>query len=383
MGFIDEFIRSLGMTWYTFSGLPSYKIESGKTTRKNNIINLLILPYIYSARVPNCNIIAEMEYCQIICNKMQMPTRMLYILPFGIPATEGQEDISRNEYNYLIYPPQLAQYISKEAANNAKSQMKKTFYQMYYEYFTPEEWIRGINNLQKEMPIRFSQSENQTSIDQSEEMLQAREFAKKMLAYEFWTARYSKSTVYISMIFNPFIVPGIPALIYDKNNEYTGRFLPAEISHSISVTGVSTTISGDFYQNIEEIQKMTKEGRIVDPIAKEAADISTDLVDPAYFYLSLGLSYDLVHKSDNPQEFNMDNLKKIDSIKTWILFAKNREFINIDDFQAFFNLKLKSKPIGKGYYYFDDENRGYYNQTRRKIVEEMLSEILLRKLKLG
>jgi len=379
MNFIQEFLDALDMIWVTCSGLHYFNPTTGE--KGKSIINLLMLPYLFAARVPNCNVIAQMEYCQISQNILNQPTRMLYMLPFaGIPATTGEER-SVNDVKYLIAPSELSDAITKTINEEKKT---KTFYQIYYSHYTKEESIRGINNIVKEMPKCFTNTkENFSSSEKPPLIEQAQNFAQKILHYDFLVSKLSSANVYISMIFNPFLVPGFPALIYDKNNEFTGRFLPLEVSHSISASGTTTTINGAFYQNIEKIQIQT-EGKIVDPIANIVNDVSPALVDPVTFYKQFGIKFDLVHKGDS-QEFNMDNLNQLESIKLWMLFAKDRYIPTITDFEQFMQLTLKNTKIaGKSYYYFTDENnKGYYHPDRRKIIEDMLSEILMKKIKLG
>jgi hypothetical protein len=382
MLFIDELTRKLGMTWFTFPpGLPN---------PKKFMTNLFILPYLYSAKVPNCNLISEMEYCQIVRNIMQMPTRMIYILPIGnIPATEEQQGTEGAvSYRYLIYPQPLANFVAAEVKKQQGPNYtgkRQPFYQIYYRFITSEEAIRGVNNLEKEVPLKLTTTINGSNLETQKLIDQAQNFARNMLAYEYWTARYSQSNVYISMFFNPFIVPGFPAFIYDKNNEYTGRFLPLEISHSISATGISTTIRGAFYQNIEEIQK-EQAGKIIDPVANYTRAICPNLVDPRKFYENHGLTYDMMYDKDNLEKFNMENLREVVSIKTWMLFAKDRKFINLEDFEKFMKIEFKTKQVGESIYcYFRDPGGAsyYYHPERRKVIEKMVSEILMKKIKLG
>ena len=365
MEFIDEFLKTLGMTWYTNPGLM--------TPQKGRLANLLMLPFLFAAKVPDCNVIAQMEHCDIIQNKKLQPTRLMYKTMLGVPGTELSED---NQVSYLIYP----EIIAKKIAEQSKKE-SKPFFEYYFSIYTEEEATSGINHIALEMPMDFT-SVNSNVCDETRLKVldSARTYIQNKLAYDYYAYRLQYSNIAISMVFNPFLIPGLPSLIYDAENEFTGRFLPMEITHSLSVNGTTTTIKGAFYQNISEFQKKTKE-TIVDPIATIVSRVSPDLIDPQGFYKLYQLSYEYTYKG-NTLELNLDNLKVLNSIKAWMLYAKNRYIPTIEDFATFLRLTLKEFGQTKKIYYFES-NYGYYNKNRRDVIERMMTEILTKKLKLG
>jgi hypothetical protein len=93
-----------------------------------------------------------------------------------------------------------------------------------------------------------------------------------------------------------------------------------------------------------------------------------------------------MYDKDNLEKFNMENLREVVSIKTWMLFAKDRKFINLEDFEKFMKIEFKTKQVGETIYcYFRDPGGTsyYYHPERRKVIEKMVSEILMKKIKLG
>jgi hypothetical protein len=162
--------------------------------------------------------------------------------------------------------------------------------------------------------------------------------------------------------------------VYDKDNEFTGKFLPIEVRHTISAEGVETTINGAYYHGVNEISK----------IAAIASKISPDLVDPSGFYSALGI-YDknnVFTYKGNTLEFDWDNIKKLTSIKIWMLYAKNRYIVTMEDFASFVGIVRKEYSLGqRKIYYFDSEL--YYNKNRRAVVEEMVQELLMKKIRMG
>jgi formylglycine-generating enzyme required for sulfatase activity len=65
-----------------------------------------------------------------------------------------------------------------------------------------------------------------------------------------------------------------------------------------------------------------------------------------------------------------------------MLYARNRYIVTMEDFANFVGITRKEYSLGqKKIYYF--ESPSYYNKNRRAVVEEMVQELLMKKIRMG
>lgn len=123
----------------------------------------------------------------------------------------------------------------------------------------PEEFFRGPSVARAPIPSWFTYLKNKESANKPEaaEGAQSNRLASLFegyAKYEHARGRYEKRGGAVDMVFNPYIVPGFPCVLFDQREsgmDFAGYVM--NVSHSMSSGSMTTNISYGFARTIQEV----------------------------------------------------------------------------------------------------------------------------------
>jgi uncharacterized protein YcbK (DUF882 family) len=228
-------------------------------TGNTRITSHYVKPAMYFALPPTCNVffpsqITSWEYSE---NYREVPTR-LYMNELFLTKmlNEGGPDagqaISSKDLMVTGYPPPVRERLRSvfdKSVDNSKNML-----------LFPEEFYAGPNAAQCSSPpwlfmlAQEIQGSPSAQVTPNDPMSAYHEIFDNFAQYEYYRRRYANRGGSVSMVWNPYVIPGFPGVVFDKGGDGLDVFMYISgVSHSMDARGnKSTNVSFAFTRTLEE-----------------------------------------------------------------------------------------------------------------------------------
>lgn len=252
------------------NGIPS---SNPDPATPNRLLNYFVKPQFIFGLPPACNIIfpSMIESFQYSENYATQPTRLYFNNEtiHQLFKVRGQLDPAIMAALATAWPPE-AERFQKAKASGLKSTGKNFL-------IFPEEFYKGpvmdtrivptwlFFLKQAELSAKKSDSEvpadTQPAIksDYQPVSTYSTDIYELYAEYEFYREKYSRRSGAVICKFNPFIVPGFPAIVFD--NVVTKQYLfcyVTNVQHTLTTSSVQTTVSFSYGRTLYEVFGLLK-----------------------------------------------------------------------------------------------------------------------------
>jgi len=336
---IAKLCQVLDLTYY--SAFPGF--YTGK-----NWYNFLMLPNLYFASVPDCNVLHYniINTFTIATNWQIRPTRMMWKVPLTessainptaqlVSSGTSTEEKPASSYFFGIRPKSLlTQMLSKD---------KKTINQIeYYKHFANNiEQARGmVEKFISDFPFAPTSVDSEDPISDQKKII----YLDKKMDYEFQKAQYEASTFLAAGPFNPYAIAGLPMLFIDDTKEATGRLLLLGIRHSFTFNSATTSYQGGYYHEIDDPNTVPPD--------------YYDIVKPKYLYETL------IQTKMSEYEKKVDKIFNLNAEEIYKNIIK-RPLMTFKEYLKFFDLKYEKNII----------TGNIFNKTRQDRIKKYINSI--------
>ena len=234
----------------------------------------IMLPDLIAAPPPVCNvffpdILLRYGYAR---NFLSEPTRYLVVTPRYILNADNVQEGRIGSVN--IFAPNV-ETLTGESAQTASQKFRHVFlpHEIYTGIIPSMEWFSDIKQydpllgwLGKSIGAEI-QKELKTEQKKLRGAADDIPYLQRVANYKFARSRLASRILTVISVFNPFVVPGLPALLFDKRPEITkgekprDRYnvfmgTPIEITHVLSPSDAITHIKLIYARTLEEQEAM-------------------------------------------------------------------------------------------------------------------------------
>lgn len=221
-----------------FPSAPKFDASEGK------LYSLIFKPMFYDAFPPACNILFRSHVDSVRMSERVhgVPTRIRVRDSAGPTAM-----VSQQQDNYLARVGMLDYWPTTHSADkDTQTNSKENLFAA--ERLASEEYT-GPYLYDTSAPRWFSYLD----------LRQGEDFAaykKRMLQHMYTLKRYENRNLQVSTVFNPFVTPGFPAVVFDSwqtsGNDFVFAGQVMAVTHSLSKQGVGTSITLSFCRTLSE-----------------------------------------------------------------------------------------------------------------------------------
>lgn len=222
-------------SWITETGKQTFQDKLASAT-SYFIPELLFAPYLYNTIPPACNTLFN-DQLKSVSGTLAfaaLPTRLVAQL-----APPGAQ-LSAIPLLFMANDQYAVQSIS------AQSSRLTALQQITHGMFSEEELMRGVKSVHETLRYEKLQPSNEGKTLSTEQL--ASDFAARatlprtielMVRHDFNKVRGQSRVLQISAVFQPYLVPGFPAVIEDGNQPF--RCMVQSVTHTMSPDGQPTT----------------------------------------------------------------------------------------------------------------------------------------------
>ncbi len=317
LGTIISFINSIASNLEYEISFPSSPRYDSKTGKLNSLV---FKPLFYDALAPACNIMFRSHVESIRMNEQVygIPTRIRVRDLSGPMAMLIDKDNSYlKEFGLIDYYP--SSYKDKKAAGD--EDYLKNWYATE-ELDTEKHTGPYLHDTQA--PRWFSY----VALNKGTEF---NELKQRMLAHMFDLKKYEQRNISVSSVFNPFIVPGYPGVVFDSWQNDGSKFAFAghvvSITHQLTKSSADTGVTMSFCRTLDEavnnpLEHGVPEIKAVNSSKSEMDEIYGSVLGcKATEYKSLNGGYAKAH--GDPTEAYDTNSRGICTLDEYLKFIKS------------------------------------------------------------
>lgn len=221
---------------------------SEEKKKKDKLIACALKPMLTEAIPPGCNVVYRSQIVQLSAQEQYkgVPTRIQSIDNHGALALLTQEQAN----DPLVLYSRIDYFPSAKYKNMLPGEGESRYVNLMSNELLETEQFTGpwIKNI--EVPRWFNFLGSRSAGETPE---QRQIFKKKYLQRQLLNAVYFPKTLNVSCMFNPYITPGFPGVVFDSlDSGFSFAGHVHTVNHTLNISGVNTEIVLNFVRTLEE-----------------------------------------------------------------------------------------------------------------------------------